>query len=96
VKEQVYAPDWTQPDRVEYTNLLFDLLAELLPEGVEGSVSTVPVSFKAFGLDERALAERARRNPLAVVEHIEQVPAAPGAVSISASNPNPCAPSKPP
>jgi sugar phosphate isomerase/epimerase len=48
VKEQVYAPDWTKRERVEYTNRLFDILAQLLPEGVEGSVSTVPGSFKEF------------------------------------------------
>ena len=48
VKEQVYAPDWTSPERHSYTNLLFDLLAELLPAGIEGSVSTVPGSFKEF------------------------------------------------
>src|SRR5882724_7246415 len=53
VKEQVYAPDWTTRERLEYTNLLFDLLAQLPPEDVEGSVSTVPVSFKGFNLDER-------------------------------------------
>jgi sugar phosphate isomerase/epimerase len=48
VKEQVYRPDWTAIERLEYTNRLFDILAELLPEGVEGSVSTVPCSFKEF------------------------------------------------
>src|SRR5256885_13838115 len=48
VKEQVYAPDWTANERVEYTNRLFDLLARLVPEGIEGSVSTVPGSFKPF------------------------------------------------
>src|SRR2546425_1129834 len=48
VKEQVYAPDWTTRERLAYTNLLFDLLAELVPAGVAGSVSTVPVSFKEF------------------------------------------------
>jgi hypothetical protein len=48
VKEQVYAPDWTSPERHVYTNLLFDLLVKLLPAGIEGSVSTVPGSFKEF------------------------------------------------
>src|SRR5208283_2351267 len=32
VKEQVYRPDWTSPERVAYTNRLFDLLAQLVPE----------------------------------------------------------------
>src|SRR5262245_35641130 len=48
VKEQVYAPDWTTKERVEYTNRLFNLLARLLPDGIDGSVSTVPGSFKPF------------------------------------------------
>jgi hypothetical protein len=39
VKEFVYTPDWTSPERLSYTNLLFDLLARLTPPGVEASVS---------------------------------------------------------
>jgi hypothetical protein len=48
VKEQVYLPDWTSERRVQYTNRLFDLLAALMPPGLEGSVSTLPGSFKEF------------------------------------------------
>lgn len=48
VKEQVYAPDWSTSERLAYTTSLFDILATLLPPGIEGSVSTVPVSFKGF------------------------------------------------
>lgn len=48
VKEQVYAPDWSTPERVAYTRQLFELLVALLPPGVAGSVSTVPASFKGF------------------------------------------------
>lgn len=48
VKEQVYAPDWSQPERLAYTRRLFRILADLLPPGMSGSVSTVPVSYKAF------------------------------------------------
>lgn len=48
VKEQVYAPDWTTQERLDYTNLLFDLVAELAPEGRSVSVSTLPGSFKEF------------------------------------------------
>jgi len=46
VKEKVYLPDWTSTDRLEYTIRCAKLLAELLPEGVEGSISTVPLGFK--------------------------------------------------
>ncbi len=48
VKERVYSPDWTSNERLAYTNRLFDLLAQLVPPGIEGSVSTVPGSFKEF------------------------------------------------
>ncbi len=48
VKEQVYAPDWSTPERVAYTQQLFELLVQLAPPGEAGSVSTVPGSFKGF------------------------------------------------
>jgi len=48
VKEQVYRPDWTETDRLEYTVLLFKILENLLQPGEEGSVSTLPASFKEF------------------------------------------------
>ena len=45
VKENVYAPDWSTQERLSYTNALADILAELLPTSLEGSVSTVPGTF---------------------------------------------------
>ncbi|HXT38680.1 MAG TPA: metabolite traffic protein EboE [Candidatus Angelobacter sp.] len=69
VKEQVYAPDWTTTGRVEYTNRLFDLLAQLVPDGVEGSVSTVPGSFKEF-IKTREQERVMRNNLWRCVEHI--------------------------
>ena len=55
VKEEVYRPDWQTQERLDYTNLLFDIIAELVPEGVEGSVSTLPGSFKEFITDDAQL-----------------------------------------
>ena len=60
VKELVYAPDWRTPARRDYTNTLADILAEWLPAGVDGSISTVPCSFKTWvrdGADEALMAE---------------------------------------
>lgn len=48
VKENVYLPDWTQADRWDYTLDCARCLSELLPDGVEGSISTVPLGFKPF------------------------------------------------
>src|SRR5262249_16289089 len=47
VKARVYRPDWRDPLRVAYSNDAADVLAALLPDGMEGSVSTVPGAFKA-------------------------------------------------
>ena len=72
VKENVYRPDWTAPERVAYTNRLFNLLAELLPAGVEGSVSTLPGSFKEF--QPTPAAQKLIRDHLwQSVEHIARV-----------------------
>ena len=48
VKADVYAPDWTRPERLAYTARLARILARLLPDGVEGGISTVPVSYKRW------------------------------------------------
>jgi hypothetical protein len=77
VKELVYQPDWTTPERLDYTNLLFDILAQLVPDGVDGSVSTVPVSYKELINNERQVRE-ARKNLWKCVDHIEQLSRATG------------------
>ena len=43
VKAAVYRPDWSTADRLDYTRDCCELLAALLPEGREGSVSTLPL-----------------------------------------------------
>ncbi|AMV27776.1 Xylose isomerase-like TIM barrel [Gemmata sp. SH-PL17] len=48
VKENVYLPDWTSSERLSYTERCATVLAELLPEGGEGSISTLPIGFKGF------------------------------------------------
>jgi len=72
VKENVYLPDWTDPRRLDYTRRLFDLLGELVPSGLEGSVSTSPGSFKEFipGPDQVGLI---RSNLWECVTHIARV-----------------------
>lgn len=45
VKADVYRPDWRTPQRIEYTLDLAEILAALLPDGIDGSISTVPGSY---------------------------------------------------
>jgi hypothetical protein len=72
VKEQVFAPDWSSPTRLDFTKRLFDILAALLPNGMEGSVSTLPGSFKGFACDQSqvdAIAENLWR----CIDHIAEL-----------------------
>ncbi len=48
VKADVYAPDWRDSERVRYTTDLIDILSVLVPDDVDGGVSTVPLSYKAW------------------------------------------------
>ncbi len=45
VKTDVYRPDWRERERLDYTLRLGDGLAALLPEGQDGSISTVPGAY---------------------------------------------------
>ena len=45
VKHRVYEPAWWEPERFEYTKQLVSILDALLPLGVGGSISTLPISW---------------------------------------------------
>lgn len=71
VKDRVYAPDWRTEERVEYTLNLARILAELLPEGSEGGISTSPLSYKLWlndSSDEEEVFQKGTGN-LARVAH---------------------------
>ena len=57
VKDKVYAPDWSKQERLDYTLRLAQILGELLPEEMEGSISTVPLSYKPWFKSDRSQAE---------------------------------------
>ncbi|WP_194972383.1 metabolite traffic protein EboE [Aquiflexum lacus] len=46
VKDEVHQPDWTTPERFAYTERLFDILADLLPDEMDGGISTSPLSYR--------------------------------------------------
>ncbi|WP_316822543.1 metabolite traffic protein EboE [Pedobacter gandavensis] len=76
VKDQVHSPDWRTKERLDYTILLFNLLAELLPEGQEGGISTSPLSYK-YWYDTAAEREEAKKQSCAhlidIVVHLVQL-----------------------
>jgi sugar phosphate isomerase/epimerase len=55
VKQAVYHPDWTTPERLRYTLDLARVLADLLPDdAARGSVSTLPLAWRHPWDDARA------------------------------------------
>jgi len=87
VKENVYSPDWRDPARAIYTKRLADLLADWLPEGLVGSISTAPIAFKRlFDAQDWPIV---RRNLLATLEHLEQIRQDRGTEIVLALEPEP-------
>lgn len=73
VKDQVHAPDWTTAKRVTYTRQLANILVALVPDKMEGSISTSPLSYRHWHKDEAATGraiKKATANIVAVVEHL--------------------------
>jgi sugar phosphate isomerase/epimerase len=89
VKEQVYEPDWRSAERLSFTNTCADILAALLPVGIEGSVSTVPGAFKAkvkSEADVSVIAETMIRH----AAHLHGIAARTGKTIALAIEPEPC------
>jgi hypothetical protein len=61
VKEQVYLPDWRSAERVAFTADSAAVLAAILPDGIDGSISTVPGAFKPNGRETGAAAAMVAR-----------------------------------
>ncbi|MET0287435.1 MAG: metabolite traffic protein EboE [Polyangiales bacterium] len=89
VKERVYQPDWREDARVDYSDRLARLLAELMPaDQAYGSVSTVPGAYKAC-LD----AQGETRVAAKLVNHVEalvRIERASGRRIVLALEPEPC------
>ena len=63
VKHRVYEPTWADPNRLDYTLDLAAIQDALLPEGMEGSISTLPIGWGREPADSllRAAAANLRR-----------------------------------
>jgi sugar phosphate isomerase/epimerase len=64
VKYQVYKPDWTHPERLNYTVNLIRILTELMPEGSQAGISTLPLGWPGGEFDY----EKAADNLIRIVE----------------------------
>jgi hypothetical protein len=72
VKHQVYLPTWADRQRFDYTIQLIDILHQILPENIEGSISTLPIGWPAPQPTPEFMnfaAEQLRR----VARHLEQL-----------------------
>jgi hypothetical protein len=81
VKDKVHAPDWTTNERVAYTLRLFGILKQLLPEGLDGGISTSPLSYRLwYHTEEEAKKAKqlATNNIVQVVENLIIIHAATG------------------
>ncbi|MDQ4044000.1 MAG: metabolite traffic protein EboE [Chloroflexota bacterium] len=74
VKDNVHAPDWRNPERVAYTHRLTDILAALLPEGMDGGISTSPLTYRPWvePVDD-AMWEHFVRQLVDVTTHMREV-----------------------
>ena len=74
VKDGAYAPDWSQPERLEYTNVLASQLAQLLPSDMdEGSISTVPCTYKPWLDGTSADTQRLARIVEQLIVHVQHL-----------------------
>ncbi len=72
VKKKVYQPDWTTNERLKYTCMIADILSELLPDGVTGSISTLPGGYMSNIKSEKQVAKIAK-NLLSAAGHLDKI-----------------------
>jgi hypothetical protein len=74
VKDEVFAPDWSSDARVRYTLDLLEILAALLPDGADGGISTVPLSYKRWnGADPFAFQPQITNNLARVCTQLARI-----------------------
>ncbi|MFT4115083.1 metabolite traffic protein EboE [Bradyrhizobium sp.] len=71
VKEHVYLPDWRERERVAFTANSAAVLAAILPDGIDGSISTVPGAFKPNGRSRESIAAMTTNLTMAVADLVD-------------------------
>lgn len=76
VKDQVHSPDWTTDQRVDYTIRLFHILSAIIPAGLDGGVSTSPLSYRLWFKTAdllNAAKEISTKNIILVIEELIKI-----------------------
>lgn len=77
VKEHVHTPDWTTAERLQYTKRLFAILTQLLPEGMDGGISTSPLGYRHLYNHEetmwRGMRKRATAHIIDVAAYLHRI-----------------------
>lgn len=76
VKDQVYAPDWSKSERLDYTLRLIEILTVLLPTELDGGISTLPISYKPWwqnDLEQERILEQSSLNLGIAIAQLAQV-----------------------
>ena len=75
VKDKVHAPDWTTAEREAYTIRLAQILSVLLPDSMEGGISTSPLSYRFWHTNEQlpGIFEKSTFHLLAVLDQLIQI-----------------------
>ena len=89
VKADVYRPDWAAEERLDYTLRCGEALAALLPEGREGSISTLPLGSRLNGGLSEGFESQCIENLLAVARGWDELHDRTGRVIRLAIEPEP-------
>lgn len=77
VKHRVYVPTWDDPDRRDYTLRLAQIQHALLPAGMSGTISTLPVAWGEPALPAERV-ERAAKHLIEVARFLEELDSSDG------------------
>jgi hypothetical protein len=72
VKHKVYLPTWSDVERADYTRVLIALQHRLLPAGLEGTISTLPIAWGQPSLADNDLLA-AGTHLFAVAENLQRL-----------------------
>ncbi len=88
VKHRVYHPTWFEPERLQYTLDLINLLDALLPGSLQGSISTLPIAWREPAPSDTQL-QAARHHLRTVAQRLAQLEADTGRLIYLCLEPEP-------